>query len=77
MSSMTIMMKHAPEREYATSKPKGNLNLHHLLDGSFKHLIQLILAIGLHDENNLLRLVHVVSLQNEAAHIAKLDDRVC
>ena len=74
---MTIMMKHAPEREYETSKSKRNLNLHHLLDGSLKHLILLILAIGLHDENNLLHFAHVVSLQNETAHIAKLDDGIC
>lgn len=71
------MMKHALEGGYTTRKPKHNLNLHHLLDGSLKHLILLILAIGLHDKNDLLRLVHVVSLQNETTHIAKLDDGIC
>ena len=69
----TITRKHALEEQCATNESKGNLTLYYLLDGSLKHLILLILTIGLHDENDLLCFIHRVSFQNEATHITKLD----
>ena len=48
----------------------------HLLDRSLELLLLVIVTIGLDYKNGLLRFFLVVSLDNEASHIAQRDCRV-
>lgn len=72
-ASFGVRVERGREWGFGENRQLKQNESHHLLDRPLKHLLLVIVAIGLHDENHLFRLLLVTPLNHETSDIAQSD----